>query len=1161
MGIFEEANRMTLSEEPIPAMLRKQASVTKLFPPFYDRVKAVAAAGGIHLVDEDPGLWTFEVASATTPGKTYTINVEFRDIVNQIHKLVKNRQLWNKDQTHVDLRKVADEMMDDADVKILCTCPAFQYWGPAYITTKRKSKYGDQETRPPNVRNPKQYGLGCKHAQLMFDVLPFYKGTMAGHLKRYFSKEVAKAEEASQKEMGGVKKGAEFLAKKQEEKPKPKPPVKAEPKVAPKAAPKPEPKAQAKPPIKPGQKPPDQKGPKKESVDEFIEDDARNTGDVTELELLCANGNFGLQHAQELLKQYEELSAEFPDMVVIKDAEAESTVMYKEASMFVPTAEVDYYKNMLKARGIVVDIEHTPDGAEIKVDEDASAAEKEAHFEERTKMHIGLVQKAIEKICSGTEWKDGFAEMDLIERGKTHDASKFNEPERTPYIAISWRHKQDNFKGYKTPGQLPDASENEATIHHITTNSHHPEFHLADKSQANISKENRDKSDFVVDATAMPPLDIGEMVADWWAMSEELKTNTAREWFDKQKDVRWHFSEEQEAMIDKLLKRLEGVSENINEGAKHFEYQPGGDKQELLYDFYILNMLPLYGEKEILAQIKDPGMGSSWHVAWDGELQYALMTNRKTINKYLQQHMLEAVFFSLTCEFRHIFDSNAPEVIMAWAEEIGYADFMKKYSQYFYIKQGGKGIYLDKPEMLRPHTNDEVVRQNTYQAVESTKIDHTVFVRDIAKSAYGGGVSGHKIKWSASYGGPAWERICNGWLRLASSSEEDLIIWIDHVYDLQHNTNTVFNKLQSYYKDGYGWLHKSLEFKKHAKSMYELMDKASPGVRDFAAAVLKDVENTTYEAWLGQFKNKAPGVNDKGFLTPNKEPAAQENQWTILGKTYHKGDKVVYIKGTAGDKYIGKTAKITGSGGGDYVQISFDEGGMSWKANVNNIELQPVQQAQAAKAAGAFKIGDKVEYKGSNVQHLGKTAVVVSDTGNGNVKIKFDTDQSEYNASVKNLTKIQPSSWAYGTGTAAPAAEAPKAKGFKVGDKIKYIGKQQGDAYYNTGDRGTIVKIYPADAKTFGTETALVTWDNGHMAGVETAQIRKVKGEKKEKPTEIGGFKVGDKVKYTGTKTQKIVNDTGTVINFNAYNQTIAGVKWQNLGDVVWVSFKNLGKI
>ncbi len=72
-----------------------------------------------------------------------------------------------------------------------------------------------------------------------------------------------------------------------------------------------------------------------------------------------------------------------------------------------------------------------------------------------------------------------------------------------------------------------------------------------------IDPKDRNKSRKCVDASAMSPVAIAEMVCDWQAMSEELGTNTARQWYDKQKNVRWSFSEEQDALIDKLLKVFE----------------------------------------------------------------------------------------------------------------------------------------------------------------------------------------------------------------------------------------------------------------------------------------------------------------------------------------------------------------------------------------------------------------------------------------------------------------------------------------------------------------------------------------------------------------------------------------------------------------------------
>jgi len=187
--------------------------------------------------------------------------------------------------------------------------------------------------------------------------------------------------------------------------------------------------------------------------------------------------------------------------------------------------------------------------------------EKEQFFIDRTNHHIALVQKAAKEIV------DAYPEFsDLLKEVEHHDSSKLEEPERTPYINITWRHKLEkennefdpiNSKGYQTPGQLSKEDENKATLHHITSNPHHPEYWLKNKEDANIDPKDKDKSLGVVDASDMPDLAIAEMIADWQAMSWELKKNTAREWFNKQKDVRWHFSPHQEELIDKLLKVFE----------------------------------------------------------------------------------------------------------------------------------------------------------------------------------------------------------------------------------------------------------------------------------------------------------------------------------------------------------------------------------------------------------------------------------------------------------------------------------------------------------------------------------------------------------------------------------------------------------------------------
>ena len=175
---------------------------------------------------------------------------------------------------------------------------------------------------------------------------------------------------------------------------------------------------------------------------------------------------------------------------------------------------------------------------------------KEDWFEERTKGHIKLVKKAAQKIVAKyPEFKE------LIGQAAKHDASKFLAPERDGYIELTWRLKQDK-NAYKTPGTIPEKDLNGATLHHILNNTHHPEFY-GNKTAVALDPNDRHKSVNITDASKMPDLAIAEMVADWVAMSEELKKNTARQWYEKTKNVRWKWSEHQEELIDKLLKVFE----------------------------------------------------------------------------------------------------------------------------------------------------------------------------------------------------------------------------------------------------------------------------------------------------------------------------------------------------------------------------------------------------------------------------------------------------------------------------------------------------------------------------------------------------------------------------------------------------------------------------
>ena len=194
---------------------RKQQSITKLFPKFPERLRAVQDNGGIHLESQDPGVWHFYVASGTEKGLEYHLYVKFLNLKKAIKAGVENRRYWNRKKDKVDRSKLARNILDTVDMQILCECPAAQYWGSNFILSKDKynAKYGKKERRPPNIRNPKQYGAVCKHAHLLFRTLPFYHGTFAKYLNEYYGTDIERYEKAELKKAGKLKKDKEQKSK------------------------------------------------------------------------------------------------------------------------------------------------------------------------------------------------------------------------------------------------------------------------------------------------------------------------------------------------------------------------------------------------------------------------------------------------------------------------------------------------------------------------------------------------------------------------------------------------------------------------------------------------------------------------------------------------------------------------------------------------------------------------------------------------------------------------------------------------------------------------------------------------------------------------------------------------------------------------------------
>jgi len=152
------------------------------------------------------------------------------------------------------------------------------------------------------------------------------------------------------------------------------------------------------------------------------------------------------------------------------------------------------------------------------MDKDFLYKEMTKRFKVRTEAHIERVWKWSCKIRN-----NGFPMSVDISK---HDSSKFEEPEHTPYLHIGWKSYMRRLgQDYEIEPEIQEQM-HQATFHHITTNSHHPEYWDPNISIDMLNQVDRHKpAEKPVNAVGMPNENIAEMLADWMAVAEELGTS------------------------------------------------------------------------------------------------------------------------------------------------------------------------------------------------------------------------------------------------------------------------------------------------------------------------------------------------------------------------------------------------------------------------------------------------------------------------------------------------------------------------------------------------------------------------------------------------------------------------------------------------------------
>lgn len=294
------------------------------------------------------------------------------------------------------------------------------------------------------------------------------------------------------------------------------------------------------------------------------------------------------------------------------------------------------------------------------------------------------------------------------------------------------------------------------------------------------------------------------------------------------------------------LKTLNFKYSRLSEKLSSFRYSIPKNKKELMYDFYILSALPTWSLKT-----------ATNYASEADELEFVAKDTLEKVANYLQKDLLDSVYYAICCEFRHYLAFTTTAII----RKHKYRKFFEKYLAYVMkefpnphyshltpqdaFDNDSSYSYFDYfIDAAFFHNKDG--RETSVAAINSAGVSKSKLI-EIAQYCFDEGVWGHE-----DYGGHMWSKICDGWKKLDSARTlGDKVVYIDHVFDLQHNTDSVLNKSKEYADDNrnHAWISVALDDKKHATSLFDLTKKCTPSLKYFAARLIKAATGETFESY------------------------------------------------------------------------------------------------------------------------------------------------------------------------------------------------------------------------------------------------------------------------------------------------------------------------
>jgi hypothetical protein len=368
--------------------------------------------------------------------------------------------------------------------------------------------------------------------------------------------------------------------------------------------------------------------------------------------------------------------------------------------------------------------------------------------------------------------------------------------------------------------------------------------------------------------------------------------------------------------VDKDLREATQFTGSGIASLPYVRYSIPKDPRTLMADFYLLTtsaglgnlysdpytkgFVPLINEGEGVVRGKR-------YEAYIDNLNDAV----EKLSNEAQQHMKDALLFSVSAELRHVYDNRQP----ADLDYLMNNPFMQKYKElldaYNFLDSTQVPKYMETyVESIQPESRAARITKDSEKsyrisyaavrkALEETGVSLSNFA-SIAETLYREG------RWNPSYGGKNWGNIAEGLRNVVEAKTQDQKIKaIDDAYALQHNTGKALNKLRRYMRNGgYGWLDTMLDLKYQAHSPREFIPLSSMTAVKIATPAVADVGFKTKEVLREELKNEEFAAGDdalkKGYevsplnfvetleYTINALPDNQEDVYQSIGVTARK---------------------------------------------------------------------------------------------------------------------------------------------------------------------------------------------------------------------------------------------------------------------------------